>query len=244
MKLNLSIPTHIIVGSQEQTTQEVVTTLRAIWCKTQIKDCFCTTCKQVAHHQHRFLAWLRPTKDYTVDDLAILFEITALSLDDGQTFFFVLDQSEKLTQATANRLLKSLEEPPAGYHFILLTENLNALLPTIISRSEVITLAQAQAPEPHPLVNWFAKGAVLESVQEFEQLLFRNKFSDSESIQLLDELFQHLEQKLTAAIRAGDDQQYHLMAVVTFIHKAMDRPPQSGSSDLFWKQLWVNFPRQ
>ncbi len=248
--LNLSIPTHIIVGSQEQTTQATVDLLRTQWCKQGGGDCFCSECKQISHHQHRFLAWLKPTKDYTVDDLNVLFQITTLSLDDNQTFFFVLEQSEKLTQATANRLLKSLEEPHTGYHFILLTENLNALLPTIISRAEILTLARAQMAEAHPLVAFFLRGAPLTAVQDFEQLLQRSKFSDSDSQQLLDELFEHLQSKLAAAveIKAGpglrSGMTEYLMAATSCVHKAMAMPPQSGSSDLFWKQLWVSFPRQ
>jgi DNA polymerase III subunit delta' len=244
VNLNLSIPTHIIVGSAEQTAQAATQALRTLWCKNQVEGCFCTACKQISHHQHRFLAWLKPTKDYTIDDLAVLFEITALSLDEGQNFFFVLEQSEKLTQATANRLLKSLEEPPAGYHFILLTDNLNALLPTIISRSEVTTLARTQERDPHPIVSWFAKGAPLESVQDFEQLLYRNKLSDSESQQLFDELFECIESRLAAAVAAGNEDQEYLMHLTGFLQRAMAMPPQSGSSDLFWKQLWVNYPRQ
>ncbi|MBM3886886.1 hypothetical protein FJ364_03050 [Candidatus Dependentiae bacterium] len=243
LNLNFSIPTHIIVGDQQQTSQAMIATLRALWCKSQVNDCFCTTCKQLMHQQHRFIAWIKPTKDYAVDDLAIIFEITSLALDEGQLFFFILEHSEKLTQATANRLLKSLEEPPPGYHFILLTSNLNALLPTIISRSEVINLGPSQAPDLHPLVAWFIKDQPLEAVQEFEQLLYRNKLSDSESIQLLDELFEQLEFKLAQAIKEGNDQQIQLTAQATFVHNAMHKLPQSGSSDLFWKQLWVHYPR-
>lgn len=243
ISLNLSIPTHIIVGDHEQTAQKTLNLLRSLWCKQGGENCFCSICKQLSHHQHRFLAWLKPTKDYTVDDLNILFQITSLALDEDQLFFFVLEQSEKLTLATANRLLKSLEEPPAGYHFILLTSNLNALLPTIISRSEVITLARTQVSEPHPLISFFLKGAPLLSVQDFEVVLQRQKLSDSESQQLLDELFEHLQSKLVEAIKDNREEQAQLSAATAFVHEAMKMPPQSGSSDLFWKNLWVNFPR-
>lgn len=244
MNLNLTIPSHIIVGAPEQTAHAATEVLRNLWCKNQVEGCFCTTCKQISHRQHRFLAWLKPTKDYTIDDLAVHFETISLSLDEGQNFFFVLEQSEKLTQATANRLLKSLEEPPTGYHFILLADNLNALLPTIISRSEVTTLTPTQDREHHPIISFFIKGADLNSVQDFDQTLYRNKLSDSESKQILDELFQVIESRLASAVAAGNQDQEHLMQVAKFLQRAMAMPPQSGSSDLFWKQLWVNYPRQ
>ena len=38
----------------------------------------------------------------------------------------------------ANKLLKSLEEPPAHVHFILVTDRLERVLPTIVSRCQVV----------------------------------------------------------------------------------------------------------
>lgn len=242
--LNLTIPTHILVGAHEQTISAAIEILRNQWCPHRNNDCFCSTCKQLTHHQHRFLAWLNPTKDYTVDDLEPLFRTISLSLDDDQTYFFVLEHGERLTQATANRLLKVFEEPPTGYHFILLTDNLNALLPTIISRSEVIMLMQQGTTAPHPLLEYFLQGAQLNAVFDFEQFLQRNKLSDSESIQLFDELFEQFSKKCGNAVLANNAEQQLLMDITKFLQKAMTMPPQSGSSELFWKNLWVNFPRQ
>ena len=242
--INYTIPTHIFVGTHEQTTATAVEILRDQWCPHRNNDCFCSTCKQLTHQQHRFLAWLKPTKDYTVDDLDPLFRTISFALDDDQIFFFVLEHGERLTQATANRLLKIFEEPPRGYHFILLTDNLNALLPTIISRSEVITLAQKAASALHPLLEYFLRGAPLTTVLDFEQFLQRNKLSDSESTQLLDELFEQFSAKCSTAILNNDPDQYLLVDITTFLQQAMAMPPQSGSSELFWKNLWVNIPRQ
>ncbi len=242
--LSKTIPTNIIVGPHEQTAAAVLDFFKKLWCKTSSDSCFCNTCKQLSHHQHHFLAWIAPTKDYTVDDLGPLFSTTALALDDGVGFYFVLEHTEKLTASTANRLLKLLEEPPVGYHFILLTDNLSALLPTIVSRSEVMTLIPQYTLPPHPLVEFFARGATLEQVSEFESTLSGLKLSDSASLQVLDELFAHLEEQLVIAVKKNAfDVQDNLVIQLTFIKKAMATPPQSGSSDLFWKNLWVNFPR-
>lgn len=242
--INLTIPTHIFVGHQEKTTAATLEMLRNQFCQSRNPDCFCSTCKQVMHQQNQFLAWIRPTKDYTVDDLEPIFRTISFSLDKEQLFFFVLENAERLTQATANRLLKILEEPPTGYHFILLTNNINALLPTIISRSEVITLTQHTVATSHPLLEYFLQGAQLNKVLEFEQCLQRNKLSDSESIQLLDELFEQFSIKCTNAFATNDTTKQYLFNATAYLQKAMEQPPQSGSSELFWKNLWVNFPRQ
>ncbi|MCC6278571.1 MAG: DNA polymerase III subunit delta' [Oligoflexia bacterium] len=50
----------------------------------------------------------------------------------------VVDDFEKLTSQAANALLKTLEEPPEETYFVLLTSQVGAVLPTIISRAKVI----------------------------------------------------------------------------------------------------------
>lgn len=52
----------------------------------------------------------------------------------------LIHPAEALNQASANGLLKMLEEPPAGVVFILVTHQLNRLLPTIISRCHKIDM--------------------------------------------------------------------------------------------------------
>lgn len=51
---------------------------------------------------------------------------------------WIVDEADKLQQAAANKLLKSLEEPPAHVFFILVTSAEESLLPTILSRCELV----------------------------------------------------------------------------------------------------------
>ena len=53
----------------------------------------------------------------------------------------IVDPADDLETAAANALLKSLEEPPAGSHFLLVTHRLGRLLPTIRSRCRVLPFA-------------------------------------------------------------------------------------------------------
>ena len=53
----------------------------------------------------------------------------------------VLAETQELTQESANALLKSMEEPAPGNTFVLLTPNRQRLLPTLVSRSFVLSLA-------------------------------------------------------------------------------------------------------
>jgi DNA polymerase-3 subunit delta' len=50
----------------------------------------------------------------------------------------IIDQAQVLGPQAGNALLKALEEPPEGTHFILITSNIASLLPTIRSRAQAI----------------------------------------------------------------------------------------------------------
>jgi DNA polymerase-3 subunit delta' len=51
---------------------------------------------------------------------------------------FVIERVDELGQQAANRMLKTLEEPPPFVHLILLTERLAEVLPTISSRCQLV----------------------------------------------------------------------------------------------------------
>lgn len=53
---------------------------------------------------------------------------------------FIMNEAEKMTVQAQNALLKTLEEPPEYVVIILLTTNLNTLLPTILSRCVVLNM--------------------------------------------------------------------------------------------------------
>ncbi|HMA92234.1 MAG TPA: DNA polymerase III subunit delta', partial [Polyangiaceae bacterium] len=57
------------------------------------------------------------------------------SSHEGRALVFLVRDADDLSQSAANALLKTLEEPPARVHFILLTSRPNRLLDTIRSRT-------------------------------------------------------------------------------------------------------------
>jgi len=67
---------------------------------------------------------------------------------EGRAKVFVIRRVDELSGAAANALLKTLEEPGARTHFVLLSSQPGALLPTILSR----TLRVRFAPLPDELV--------------------------------------------------------------------------------------------
>lgn len=58
--------------------------------------------------------------------------------------FFIVREPETMNTEAANAFLKNLEEPKENYHFVFLTKNPTALLPTVLSRAQLYLLKQNQ----------------------------------------------------------------------------------------------------
>ncbi|HEX6124734.1 MAG TPA: DNA polymerase III subunit delta' [Pyrinomonadaceae bacterium] len=54
---------------------------------------------------------------------------------------FIVDNADKMNDAASNALLKTLEEPPATSHIILIAARADSLLPTIRSRTQIMRFA-------------------------------------------------------------------------------------------------------
>jgi DNA polymerase-3 subunit delta' len=61
---------------------------------------------------------------------------------------FVIECADQLGDEAANRMLKTLEEPPSYVHLILITDRLEDVLPTIRSRCQVVRF---DAPPPQEI---------------------------------------------------------------------------------------------
>jgi DNA polymerase-3 subunit delta' len=79
---------------------------------------------------------------------AIVLANAAFPPHEGRARVFILRRAEEMSTGAANALLKTLEEPRQGTHFVLLTSRPDRLLPTIRSR----TLPIRFAPLPDTLL--------------------------------------------------------------------------------------------
>ncbi len=60
---------------------------------------------------------------------------------EGERSIAIIDGIDMLNDDSANAMLKTLEEPPAGTLILLLTDKIHALLPTIVSRCQILRFA-------------------------------------------------------------------------------------------------------
>jgi DNA polymerase-3 subunit delta' len=89
------------------------------------------------------------TQDISIDQVrTLVLARAAFAPHEGRAKVFIVRRAEELSVSAANALLKTLEEPGAKTHFILLSSQPEALLPTILSR----TLKVRFAPLPDDLV--------------------------------------------------------------------------------------------
>lgn len=85
-------------------------------------------------------------------------ELIAHSINKEQTErFFIILEAESLREEAENAILKLLEEPREHYHFILLSDNVGAILPTIRSRAALYAPKRKSPLEQPPV----ASGEVL-----------------------------------------------------------------------------------
>lgn len=81
---------------------------------------------------------------------------------EGRARFFLIEDADKLNDASANALLKVLEEPPHTSHVVLLTSRPAMLLPTIRSRCQMIRFAPLAAEE---LENYLVKNKLASAAE-------------------------------------------------------------------------------
>ncbi len=122
----------------------------ALWCagallcesEHQAPCGVCRSCKKVAKGHHPDLhLYGEGEKAITVGEVRNIIHETGLVPVDGERIVFVLANAQRMQAPAQNALLKVFEEPPNGVVIFLLTEARRALLPTVRSRGQAITLS-------------------------------------------------------------------------------------------------------
>jgi DNA polymerase III subunit delta' len=90
---------------------------------------------------HPDLTWVTPSgaHEILVSDIDAPVVVAASKTPfESARRVFVIERADQLGEEAANRLLKTIEEPPAYVHLILITDRLGDVLPTIRSRCQVV----------------------------------------------------------------------------------------------------------
>ncbi|MDB5477959.1 MAG: polymerase subunit delta [Alphaproteobacteria bacterium] len=154
--------------------------------------------KQIAAGSHPHVFIIQPVyddkkqrfkRDITLDALNGLTNFLRLAPQQDAPRFILINPADGMNNNTQNALLKLLEEPPAKTHFLLLTTQIGALLPTIRSRCLTLSLDPLSlqdftaaitrlmpAIEDDKIAGYFylSGGAVGQAIQNLEMELLEN----------------------------------------------------------------------
>ena len=103
----------------------------------------CVACRKVVHGNHPDVTLVEPAEGKRllgVDQVRDAIHLASQSPSEGAWRVFVLPNAELMTVNTTNALLKTLEEPPPQVVVLLTSAEPEALLPTVISRCQPVSL--------------------------------------------------------------------------------------------------------
>ena len=97
--------------------------------------------RRVRNGTHPDLTWVTPTGAHEmrledVDEPVIA--AASRTPFEASRRVFVLERADTMSDRVANRMLKTLEEPARFVHLILLTDALSQVLPTVVSRCQLV----------------------------------------------------------------------------------------------------------
>lgn len=99
----------------------------------------CRSCHLIAAGTHPDVRTFAPSGRYLrLEDVRALCRAVGNSPLVGRAKVYLVKEADKLLPEAANHLLKVLEEPPADTFFLLSAERPYALMPTVVSRCQVV----------------------------------------------------------------------------------------------------------
>lgn len=107
----------------------------------------CISCMTFDSENHPDVIYVKPTKKKSIgieDIRKQIGETIDLKPYKYDYKIYIIDQADILTEQAQNALLKTIEEPPEYVIVLMLSKNINAFLPTILSRCVVLTLRPLQ----------------------------------------------------------------------------------------------------
>ena len=101
----------------------------------------CSSCVRVQRQTHPNLHRIEKEEsklNLLKDDVVTSLKEISLKAVGGSRRIYLIPEADRMSPIIANLLLKTLEEPGVDIIFILLTTDLTAILPTIISRCQLV----------------------------------------------------------------------------------------------------------
>ena len=174
----------------------------------------------------------KPSSQITIAQVRALDDFLHVGTHRQGARVILINPAEAMNRATANSLLKSLEEPIAGTLFILVSSEPIRLLPTIRSRCQLLPVAQ---PAREPAEQWLSQAGVDDAAHWLALAggspLMAVELAGSEQRELLDALLAQLS-------RGGRLDALAAAAALDRVIKAEKRPAPLKRM-IEWSQKWL-----
>ncbi|MBH0331610.1 DNA polymerase III subunit delta' [Brevibacillus brevis] len=121
---------------------------KSLFCSEREADACgaCVTCRRIEGGNHPDVLFITPDgASIKIDQIRSLQKEMAMRAVESSRKVYIIEHVDKMTTQAANSLLKFLEEPPAGVLALLLTEHSHAILPTILSRCQIVQFSPLSA---------------------------------------------------------------------------------------------------
>lgn len=174
----------------------------------------------------------KPSSQITIAQVRALDDFLHVGTHRQGARVILINPAEAMNRATANSLLKSLEEPIAGTLFILVSSEPIRLLPTIRSRCQLLPVAQ---PAREPAEQWLSQAGVDDAAHWLALAggspLMAVELAGSEQRELLDAL-------LAQVSRGASIDALAAAAALDRVIKAEKRPAPLKRT-IEWSQKWL-----
>ena len=195
--------------------------------------CHCPTCQSVRARKHPSLCWISPQSgSYTLNDIKLLAQFASTQRSETDPAVIVMEHVDYLRAATANRLLKQLEEPTPYCFFIMLSSNANNVLSTITSRSHVVIISTTESlTTPSPLIDWFnqALHGSAGSAAAFDRLINDLQLDVTTTTKILNAMIRQTQSPHTSFIH---------QRLFSFISHLLSTLPAQLNGKLFWRMVY------
>ncbi|MDF2699675.1 MAG: dnaX 1 [Haloplasmataceae bacterium] len=113
---------------------------KVLYCEGTDKPCDnCINCLRIEHNNHPNVLIIEPENNSIKKEQVIYLqkEYSKTTLEPGPKIY-IIEEIDKMSNNASNSILKFIEEPQPNTYTILTTDNLHQILPTIISRCQVL----------------------------------------------------------------------------------------------------------
>jgi len=233
----------LLIGHLPHVRESLITLLKSWWCATTsstTSPCnMCVPCRAIQDYHWAAIRWMTPEKGvYIKDDVEQMLNATQFTVDDEQRAVVVFEHADMFGISVANRLLKLLEEPPAGWFFFLLTERPDMILPTVRSRCLEQRFHPSILPSLlHPVLACFTTPGELQ-LPAFIRAWEQQPIAAAETPTMLDTLLTIWNNKYQES-HSNNITQAQCMAVLAVLTQAYYQLPMPGGQTIFWRLMFI-----